>query len=123
MPRSSAVCGRLWRLCLKELRETLRDRRTVVTLVLMPLLVYPLLTILFNKLQSFSQHSVGQMECIVGVESEKPGRDGSEAPVGWRTDTAPKGGRLGRFQEAGPRAASDRQEQSGRATHTVVHRQ
>ncbi len=35
--------GRLWRLCRKELRETLRDRRTILTLVLMPLLLYPLL--------------------------------------------------------------------------------
>ena len=35
--------GRTWRLAIKELRETLRDRRTIATLVLMPLLVYPLL--------------------------------------------------------------------------------
>jgi len=35
--------GRTWRLAVKELRETLRDRRTLATLVLMPLLVYPLL--------------------------------------------------------------------------------
>ena len=35
--------GRLWRLCRKELRETLRDRRTILTLVLMPLMLYPLL--------------------------------------------------------------------------------
>ena len=35
--------GRLARLCLKELRETLRDRRTMFTLVLMPLLVYAVL--------------------------------------------------------------------------------
>lgn len=74
MPASSGVGGRLSRLCLKELRETLRDRRTVVTLVLMPLLVYPLLTILFHRLQSFSQHSLGQLECIVGVESEQLGQ-------------------------------------------------
>ncbi|HAC90215.1 MAG TPA: hypothetical protein DCF63_06215, partial [Planctomycetaceae bacterium] len=30
-------------LVVKELRETLRDRRTVVTLLAMPLLMYPLL--------------------------------------------------------------------------------
>ncbi|MEO2009852.1 MAG: ABC transporter permease subunit [Pirellulaceae bacterium] len=39
----------LGRLTLKELRETLRDRRTVVTLVLMPLLVYPLLSLAFHR--------------------------------------------------------------------------
>jgi ABC-type Na+ efflux pump permease subunit/membrane protease YdiL (CAAX protease family) len=32
----------------KELRETLRDRRTVVTLILMPLLVYPILSLIFR---------------------------------------------------------------------------
>ncbi|MCA9160035.1 MAG: hypothetical protein KDA72_16995, partial [Planctomycetales bacterium] len=37
------------RLCLKELRESLRDRRTIVTLVLMPLLVYPLLSLVLNR--------------------------------------------------------------------------
>src|SRR5205085_6559598 len=42
--------GHLGRLALKELRETLRDRRTIVTLVLMPVLVYPLLSIAFQKL-------------------------------------------------------------------------
>lgn len=38
-----------WRLALKELRETLRDRRTIATLVFMPILVYPLLGITFHK--------------------------------------------------------------------------
>ena len=41
---------RIWRLSLKELRETLRDRRTIITLLLMPILVYPLLSIGFQKL-------------------------------------------------------------------------
>ena len=63
--------GRLVRLCLKELRDILRDRRTVVTLVLMPLLVYPLLSILFQKLLVSSQSATGQIVCIVGLESEQ----------------------------------------------------
>ncbi len=33
----------------KELREILRDRRTVITLILMPLLVYPLLGLMLQK--------------------------------------------------------------------------
>lgn len=41
--------GRFARLALKELRETLRDRRTLFTLVLMPLLVYPLLGVILQK--------------------------------------------------------------------------
>jgi sodium transport system permease protein len=45
----SLTPARLLRLCLKELRESLRDRRTIVTLVLMPLLVYPLLSLILNR--------------------------------------------------------------------------
>ncbi len=40
--------SRLKRLTQKELRETLRDSRTIITLVLMPLLVYPILSLLFR---------------------------------------------------------------------------
>ena len=40
--------ARLRRLTLKELRETLRDRRTIVTLVMMPMLVYPVLSLVFR---------------------------------------------------------------------------
>ncbi len=41
--------GRLLRLCQKELKETIRDRRTIVTLLLMPLLVYPILSMALNR--------------------------------------------------------------------------
>jgi ABC-2 type transport system permease protein/sodium transport system permease protein len=40
---------RLGRLTLKELREILRDRRTIVTLVLMPLFMYPVLSVAFQQ--------------------------------------------------------------------------
>ena len=62
---------RLVRLCRKELREIVRDRRTIVTLILMPLLAYPLLSMLFHRLV-FS--SITERRCIVGVvdsESEQ----------------------------------------------------
>lgn len=42
--------GRLLRLTRKELSECLRDRRTVLTLVLMPVLLYPVLAIAFQQL-------------------------------------------------------------------------
>lgn len=42
--------ARLLRLCLKELRESLRDRRTIVTLLLMPLMVYPLLSLVLHRI-------------------------------------------------------------------------
>jgi hypothetical protein len=53
--------GRVARLAMKELRETLRDRRTIITLVLMPLLVYPLLSLAFKQflLSSFRADSCG----------------------------------------------------------------
>ncbi len=46
--------GRLWRLTRKELSESLRDRRTLATLVLMPILLYPLLAIAFMQLYQSS---------------------------------------------------------------------
>src|SRR5262249_477959 len=50
-PRGGAMNGVRWLpLVRKELRETLRDRRTILTLVLMPLLLYPLLSLAFRQL-------------------------------------------------------------------------
>src|SRR5438874_517737 len=40
---------RLGRLVRKELIEIIRDRRTIITLVLMPLLLYPLLSVAFQQ--------------------------------------------------------------------------
>jgi len=62
--------GRLSRLCLKELREILRDRRTIVTLVLMPLLVYPLLSLGFQRLLLTSLGAAGQLTCVIAVSPE-----------------------------------------------------
>ncbi len=58
------------RLCLKELREILRDRRTIVTLVLMPLLVYPLLSLGFQRLLLTSLGAAGEVTCVVAVSPE-----------------------------------------------------
>ena len=49
MSARSFSFARFGRLCMKELRESLRDRRTVITLVLMPLLIYPLLSLVLNR--------------------------------------------------------------------------
>lgn len=53
-----ARAGRIRRLIVKELREILRDRRTILTLVFMPLLLYPLLTIAFRQLALGAHPSV-----------------------------------------------------------------
>ena len=66
--------GRLARLTLKELRETLRDRRTIVTLVLMPLLVYPLLSIAFQKFLLTTLKSTSQPAYVVAFSSRGDGR-------------------------------------------------
>src|SRR3954467_8418687 len=46
---ASGRAGRVLRLIRKELSEILRDRRTIFTLVLMPLLLYPLLSMAFQQ--------------------------------------------------------------------------
>ena len=69
IPKTSLA--RWGRLCLKELRETLRDRRTIITLILMPLLVYPLLSLIFNNFVLSSADSLGQLNCIIAAESDE----------------------------------------------------
>ncbi len=54
---------------LKELRETLRDRRTIITLVLMPLLLYPLLGFGLRYL-AFQQADETETSFTIVVESE-----------------------------------------------------
>ncbi len=64
---ASSTRGRLFRLTLKELREILRDRRTIITLVLMPLLVYPVLGVVFQKFMLTLPRRHAQY--LFGVES------------------------------------------------------
>jgi sodium transport system permease protein len=59
------------RLMLKELRETLRDRRTIATLILMPLLVYPLLSVAFERFLMSSMKTVsGHSDPVLGFVSD-----------------------------------------------------
>ncbi len=72
-PKNSArigdVAGRIARLTLKELREILRDRRTIITLVLMPALVYPILSVVFQKFMLTSFRLPTESEVFaVGLE-------------------------------------------------------
>jgi len=63
--------ARIFRLTLKELRETLRDRRTIATLLLMPILVYPLLSVAFQKfLVTNIKTAVGRSDYVLGFRSE-----------------------------------------------------
>lgn len=63
------IIGRLTRLALKELREILRDRRTIITLVVMPLVLYPLLALVFQRFLLTSLTSQGVVEYVIGVDS------------------------------------------------------
>src|SRR5712675_2455693 len=63
------VSGRLIRLSLKELREILRDRRTIITLLVMPMLIYPLLALVFQRFLLTSLSGDGEVKYIIGVDS------------------------------------------------------
>lgn len=67
-PGVHASVSRLGRLTLKELRETLRDRRTILTLLLMPVLLYPLLTISFQRFVLSSASNL-RVEYILAIDS------------------------------------------------------
>ena len=60
-------------MCLKELRETLRDRRTIVTLLMMPLLVYPLLSMALNRFLLSAARDAEQVPYAIGVATDVEG--------------------------------------------------
>ena len=62
---------RWWRLCVKELREILRDRRTIITLVAMPLLIYPLLGVTLQKLIMAQLSAKAKVEYRVALSSRR----------------------------------------------------
>lgn len=72
--RSVYLRGRWGRICIKELKETLRDRRTIVTLVLMPLLVYPLLSVVFQRFLVSSLGSLQESKISIGTDSADSAR-------------------------------------------------
>lgn len=69
--RSAMTFGRWFRLARKELRETLRDRRTIITLLLMPLLVYPLLSLAFRQFLFSAYQAPPRNEWTVGVPNDE----------------------------------------------------
>jgi ABC-2 type transport system permease protein/sodium transport system permease protein len=65
--------GRLGRLVRKELFEILRDRRTIITLVLMPVLLYPLLSLAFQQFVLAQQHARQAPKYRLGFLSDREG--------------------------------------------------
>src|SRR3954468_14556141 len=68
-PQRRPLFGRLQRLVQKELREILRDRRTIITLVVMPILIYPLLAVVFQRFLMTSLAVTENVEYVIGVDS------------------------------------------------------
>lgn len=66
-PGFAAGLSRLVRLTRKELYESLRDRRTVLTLVLMPLLLYPVLAMAFLQMLQYKRIEKEWPEFRIGV--------------------------------------------------------
>ncbi len=85
---------RLWLLVRKELRETLRDRRTVITLFAMPLLLYPLLGGMFRFLlvqKEISQRPVYRLVVTSDQEVEWLARNLAQAEEALREQDKPWG--------------------------------
>ena len=69
--RRRTPAPRIVRLALKELRETLRDRRTIATLLLMPILVYPLLSVAFERFLMSNMKTVpGHSDYVLGLRTQ-----------------------------------------------------
>lgn len=62
--------GRFARLARKELAEILRDRRTMLTLVLMPLLLYPLMSVVLGQLLLSSSTTGAEPVYRLGFQSK-----------------------------------------------------
>ncbi|MEI8018487.1 MAG: ABC transporter permease subunit/CPBP intramembrane protease [Schlesneria sp.] len=65
---------RWWRMTQKELREILRDRRTIITLIGMPLLIYPLLGVTFRTLLVTQATNRAKTEYRVAFANQQDGR-------------------------------------------------
>jgi ABC-2 type transport system permease protein/sodium transport system permease protein len=74
--------ARVARLARKELFEILRDRRTILTLVLMPLLVYPVLSFAFRQyFVALVPTKERSKPLTIGVTRPRPGEPGMSAKV------------------------------------------
>jgi sodium transport system permease protein len=69
-PDWRAGLARLGRLIRKELAESLRDRRTLATLLLMPVLLYPLLALAFQQALLYSKVEKAQRVYRIAFASE-----------------------------------------------------
>lgn len=103
---------RFWRLAHKELREILRDRRTIITLVLMPLLVYPLLAMAMNRFLLTSVDTLPhQPVYVIGVPSQQVQKEyGEKLLLGEEFLLAERSRQRGETTVSAPGGANDQPE-------------
>ena len=61
-----------WIVFRKELRETVRDRRTLLLMVVVPVLLYPALLVVSEQILLFGQRRLQERVAPVGVVGEAP---------------------------------------------------
>ena len=57
----------------KELKETLRDRRTIMTMIVIPILLFPIILNLFSGISSKFQNDAANKEVFIGIIADKDG--------------------------------------------------
>lgn len=63
-PRWSAI----WLIYLREMRDQVRDRRTLFTIAVLPIMLYPLLGMLLLQIAQFSRQNLTSV-CVIGGEN------------------------------------------------------
>jgi len=71
----------VWLTLGKELRESLRDRRTLAVMILFPLVVYPLLSLLVAQVAVSRDETRQARPCLVAVTGSGPARDDLAARI------------------------------------------
>ena len=57
----------------KELKETLRDRRTIMTMIVIPILLFPIILNVFSGISSKFQNDAANKEIVIGIIADKDG--------------------------------------------------
>jgi sodium transport system permease protein len=77
----------VWRVTAKELRETLRDRRTLTMMVAIPIFLYPVLFVVIQQLALFGQRKLSEKPAEVAVVGDSAGM-GAETAAWLEGDSA-----------------------------------
>ncbi|MCA9136601.1 MAG: hypothetical protein KDB00_07575, partial [Planctomycetales bacterium] len=60
--------GAVWLIYLREMQDQLRDRRTLFTIAVLPIMLYPLVGMLLLQIAQFTRQNPTSV-CIVGTEN------------------------------------------------------